>query len=141
MASLEFAFLAEFAKVETNATITAVGAGVRGVLLNPRHEQIGVYLAGCVNRAPGEEAGELTVTTVGPEGIFALERTIDMEPVEDGASDFATTVFAVRQDVPIAGEGRYEFRLSVGEEESKKIELWIKIQSDVDVDVDLRDSE
>lgn len=118
--------MAEFAKVETSATLTSVGAGLRGIAISPGAERIGVFLAGCVNRDPGEGKVELAATTVGPSDVFFLERTVDMDPVDAEPGDFSTTVFAIQLEVPVVGDGLYKVRVAIAEQEPKIIELWLK---------------
>ena len=133
MASIEFAFAAEFAKVELNGTLTSVGAGVRGLALDRDQPQFGIFIAGCVNREQSESAAEITVTIDSPDGHFSITQSMNMEAIEPGASDFATTVFAVRQEIPVSGEGKYVIRLDV-DEDSTEIDLWAKFVDTLEVE-------
>lgn len=129
MASLEFAFLAEFAKVEANATLTAVAAGLRGVACAPNAERITLFLAGGVNRQHGEGSLDLVATTIAPGELYSLERTVEMEPVDGAPGDFAVTVFAIQLEIPIVGDGRYVVRVAAGGEHPRDIDLWLKRDS------------
>ena len=126
MASIGFAFLAEFAKVEANATVTAVGVGVRGVLATSEHDEITLFLAGIVNRDLGEDETTLSVTTEGPDKIYSVTQSAVMDPARD-TTDWAVTAFALRIGIPLAGEGKYKIALDVGDSDRTEIDLWIKI--------------
>jgi hypothetical protein len=125
MAKLDFAFMAEFAKIEVNATITAVGAGIRGVGVAPRMSgSIGISLAGAVDRERGEGAATLAVVIEPPNHAYSIGPTSRLEPAP-AQGDFATTVFAVRLEFPFVGHGKYEVKISINDEHQQTLELWV----------------
>ena len=125
MATLDFAFLAEFAKVEATATITAVGAGIRGIaVLGDTGGEVLVYVAGGVDRDRGEGQASLTVTVEPPGKEYKLDQTAGMEPAP-ATGDYATTVFALGLNIPVISFGRYEIGLLLNDEQAGKLDLWI----------------
>jgi hypothetical protein len=130
MATLEFAFLAEYAKVEANATITAVGAGVRGVGVPAENGEFVIFVAGSVDRERGEGAAALTITVEAPHDKYQMSQSAAMDAAPS-TGDFATTVFAFGLNVPVVGLGKYAVRLELNETEVGNLDLWVGLAPSV----------
>lgn len=129
MGSVDFAFLAEFAKAEQHGTLTTVGAGLFGVLPSAPEMPIPVFVAGRVRQQP-KASETLGITIESPGREYSLEQSMDITAPSSGPGeqvDMTTTVFAVQIQIPIAGEGRYLVRVALGESEPFDIDLWVKL--------------
>jgi hypothetical protein len=126
MASLDFAFLAEFAKIEATATITSVGAGIKGIGVLPDPGSIQIYVAGGVSRDLGEGEATLTMTLEAPNAEYSLSRSETMSPAPT-RGDFSSTVFAIALEVPIVGYGKYQVQVAINDEVAQTLPLWIAL--------------
>lgn len=134
MASLDFAFLAEFAKVEPSATVTAVGAGIRGITLVGEGSTVQLFVAGGVDRDRGEGEASLTITVEPPAKEYSISQSAIMEPAPvEGA--YATTVFAIAIVIPIVASGRYQLLVSVNDQVEKTLDLWVTAELPPDTDL------
>lgn len=124
MASLQFAFLAEYAKVESSATLTAIGAGIRGVGVSGESGEFDIFVAGSVDRDHGEGAVMLSITLEAPKGAYRLTQSGAMEQAPD-TGEFVSTVFAFRLNVPVVGLGKYIVTLEMNDTEVHRLDLWV----------------
>lgn len=126
MASIDFVFVSQFAKVELDATITAVSAGIRGIALNSDDAQIALYLAGCVSREPGESNVTLNIDLESPDKSYLLSRSVELDATEADTGPYAITAFALQLAVPISGEGRYSIKVYAEGGDAEEAGFWVK---------------
>ena len=127
MPNIDFMFLAEFAKVEDNASITAVGAGFRGLTVVEGTREIRVYVGTRLTRSRNELPAMLSVTVDAPNDLYSIGQTTELQPV-DSDHDWASTVVVTVLRVPVVGSGEYTVRVSVSDStEPKSVPLWIAV--------------
>lgn len=109
MTTIDFAFLAEFAKLD-GGNLTAVGAGWERVVI-PRFLQdqaLQVYIAGRALTESVEEGIVLFEIITPNEGVRAqLE-------VPSSSFGMGGALFAFNAPIPLQGEGQYRVQISVG---------------------------
>jgi len=123
MASLDFVFLAEYAKLEPGSTITAVGAGIKGIRPTGDGPAVQLFVAGAVDRVPGEAEASMTITIQPETNEYSISQTISMDSAPEGL--FATTLFAIAVSIPITGSGKYNVLVAVDEQLPTAIDLWV----------------
>ncbi|MFF2296983.1 DUF6941 family protein [Arthrobacter sp. NPDC058127] len=108
MAELDYAFLAEFAKVENNQ-LTVVGASYTHVLAQTLPVNHLLYVAGRVRIAESEPAPTLSIKFRSPaEGLeIGVDSTLSTQPARPYDGKIGLT-FAVGLGVPLMAEGLYE---------------------------------
>lgn len=116
MATLDYAFLADYAKVTANGTLTSVGASwtyLQAVNLPTQHR---MSVAGRVRAKIAEDPVELRIEVKGPEELFhlgldaQLRATPGARPYGDG---YIGHLFALDMQVPLPRTGLYTVTLSV----------------------------
>ncbi|MHA7240013.1 DUF6941 family protein [Arthrobacter sp. TMS1-12-1] len=105
MADLDYAFLAEFAKVEGNK-LTAVGASYTHVQVPSLPSQHLVYVAGRIRAPEGSDAPQVTIRYVSADEAveIALEASLTVEHARPYAGRIGLT-FAMGFGVPLSAEG------------------------------------
>ncbi|MDP9904546.1 DUF6941 family protein [Arthrobacter bambusae] len=108
MAELDYAFLAEFAKVENNQ-LTVVGASYTHVYTGSLPANHILYVAGRVRSTEGEEPPVLGIKFRSPaEGLeIGVDSSLTAEEARPYAGKIGLT-FAVGLGVPLMTEGLYE---------------------------------
>ncbi|MBT1607292.1 DUF6941 family protein [Curtobacterium flaccumfaciens] len=129
MATIRFAFLAEYAKAEPTGTVTALQAGLERVTVDASSQSAPLHLASVIVQDGEGDAAQatLTVTTTAPDELYSLSQSIDLPAPQ--ASTPSTTAFAVRIDIPVVGEGIYRIDIGLGEEVAVSIPLRIDLQA------------
>lgn len=118
MASLDYAFLADYAKVEPSGTLTAIGASFTYIDVSAVPAARMIAVAGRV-RAKDDELVELDLRISGPgEGItigaaMTLEPGPQARPYGEGRLGH---LFAVNVQLPLPSEGLYTAEIKVGDE-------------------------
>ena len=125
MIEFDYAFIADFAKVEANGTLTAVGASwtfVRVARLPASHR---MAVAGRV-RAPVDVASiPFRIEVIAPENTFRmglageLKRAPDARPY--GPDLKVGHLFALDMDLALPTAGLYEVHLYVGDEHVRRL--------------------
>lgn len=116
MATLDYAFLADYAKVDANGTLTAVGASWTNLQTPSLPTQHRMSIAGRVRAKLAEGPVDLRIQIQGPEDVFhlgmdaQLEAGPDARPYGDGNIGH---LFAVDMQVPLPKAGLYTVTLSV----------------------------
>ncbi|HCB06110.1 MAG TPA: hypothetical protein PLZ93_09675 [Nocardioides sp.] len=124
MAELDYAFIADFAKVEPNGTLTAVGAS--WTFLNAREFPSAhrMAVAGRVRGSVDEEPVTLRIDVRGPNDTFRLATDsqlspqVSARPYGDGRVGL---LFALDLQVPLTSVGLYEIYISVNGVEARRL--------------------
>jgi len=124
MANLDYAFLADFAKVEPNGTLTTVGASftfVTAVALPTTHQ---MAVAGRARGGIDEDAIPLRIEIVGPDEAFQLgaEGLLLKGPhARPYGGGLIGHVFALNVQIPLSTEGLYVVNVRVGDEAPRRL--------------------
>lgn len=114
MSKIDFVFLAEFAKVEESATITAVGAGFRGLVVPEYANEIHVYVCVRILRTMDDPEASLNVTLVAPDDAYSIAQVSSLHPVAS-THRWASTVIVSKISVPVVGFGEYRIDVSLSD--------------------------
>lgn len=118
MAELDYAFLADFARVDPNGTLTAVGASWTQVLTPTVPSTHRMAVAGRVRSRLGAAAVPFTLEVQGPGESFRMQINGELRsdnhafPYGDGKIGI---IFALNLDVPLPTAGLYQVYLSLDE--------------------------
>lgn len=115
MANLDYAFLADYARVETNGTLTSIGASFTHVTAQSLPTSHRIAVAGRV-RAPLDERDiQLGIDLVGPNDSWVLRTEAVLNPTEDsrpyGDEGLIGHLFALDVQIPLPEEGLYRVNL------------------------------
>lgn len=129
-AELDYAFLAEYAKVEANK-LTAVGASYTYLFADQLPDIHLLTVAGRI-RVP-EDYGEvpLGIHVTAPDELYTLEVDTEIEQREDfhPYDGKVGLVFAVTMQIPIPVPGLYEVVLEVEGEQARRLAFEVKLNS------------
>lgn len=123
MADLDYAFLADFAKVEANGTLTSVGASftfLEAAQLPAAHR---LSVAGRVRALVGETP-DLRVDVRGPDDLFRLgvngplTHSVNARPYAEGRIGI---LFALDLQVPLPAAGLYSVGIEVDGTEVRRL--------------------
>jgi hypothetical protein len=119
VAELDYAFLAEYAKVEPGGNLTAVGASYTHLFVPAFPNQHLVSVAGRVRAAVGESPS-LRITFQTPNETFQMQADVQLNAVPDArpygpALDMVGLQFAMSFVVPLPTQGLYEVHLALDE--------------------------
>lgn len=116
MAELDYAFVADFAKVEANGTLTAIGASwtfLQAVVLPSAHR---MAVAGRIRARLGEGPIALRIDVKVPDDAFTLAVQSELGP-ETNARPYGDGrvghLFALDLQVPLPAQGRYGVEISL----------------------------
>lgn len=116
MAELDYAFLAEFAKVE-EGKLTAIGASFTELrtLRLPAHHNL--FVAGRLRSTPNADASPMEVQVAAPNGEYSITATAEFDPTRPTAvyADKVAFLFAFSLMIPLPSFGLYSVNLKVGE--------------------------
>lgn len=117
MAELDYAYLAEYATVQSGR-LTAVGASFTHLALQSFDAPIPLAVAGRIRAAEGTDQVELEIEISGP-GEFVTRADFTVAASEDARpyKGRVGIVFAANTLLPVLGTGLYEVRLSLDGEE------------------------
>ncbi|WP_435744859.1 DUF6941 family protein [Nocardioides sp. SYSU DS0663] len=109
MPEIDYAFLADFAKVEPTGTLTVVGASymfVNAPQLPTAHR---LAIAGRIRARADDGTVPIRITIAGPEGTFeiATEGELDSSTAEPYGDGYVGLLFALDLQVPLPAAGTY----------------------------------
>jgi Family of unknown function (DUF6941) len=120
MAELDYAFLADYAKVEIDGKLTAVGASYTHLFVAGFPGQHLVSVAGRVRAKIGEQP-TLRVSLVSPEELFRIDTETQLTAGEKAIPygpdlDTIGIQFALTFIMPLPKAGLYEMNLTLNDE-------------------------
>lgn len=124
MATLDYAFLADFAKVEPNGTLTSVGASftyVKAQQLPARHQ---LAVAGRVRAHIDESDIPLRIRATGPDETFTMgtDGLLTSGPnLMPYGSGWVGHLFALNIELPLPALGLYTVTVQVGDGEPRRL--------------------
>lgn len=124
MADLDYAFIADFAKVESNGTLTAVGASWTHLRARSIPSSHRMAVAGRVRARVDEGPVTIRIDLAGPEGSFRLAADAPLQPVlgvQSYGDGYIGLLFALDVQVPLPKHGLYTIMISVNGEESRRL--------------------
>ncbi|MCU1408451.1 MAG: hypothetical protein JWM23_531 [Microbacteriaceae bacterium] len=128
---MDFVFLAEWARAERDATITAASAGISAVAV-ASNEPVEVFVAGRFSRDRADGSHEFVMDLKGPDGSLAVSSSVTLPAAMDGEPwpeerTEGHLAFSLRVPMPIVVSGRYEVQLKVDDEQSGTLPLRVHI--------------
>lgn len=124
MAELDYAFLADFAKVEPNGTLTTVGASFTFVTTRQLPAAHRMAVAGRVRGLVGEEPIPFRIEIVGPDGSFRIGAESELTPgptARPYGEGFLGHLFALDLAIPLPQVGLYVVNVSVSGEHARTL--------------------
>lgn len=126
MAELDYAFLADYARVESNGTLTAVGASwthLRPARLPGSHH---FYVAGRIRTRLQEPPTDLRIALIGPLEAYRLETSLPLQ-ADPNATPYGEGwlghVFAFEVGAPLTAAGMYVVELSIEGETVRRLKF------------------
>lgn len=122
MAELDYAYLAEYARVDPPGAITAVGASYTHIFVPTFPGQHLLSVAGRIRTVVGE--GSLTLgIAVRFEAAFELKVELPILEADNARpyNDKVGRLFAITTVVPLPGPGLYEVDLSIDGENVRRL--------------------
>lgn len=120
MANLDYAFLADYARVEPNGTLTSIGASFTYVNAQSLPTNHRMAVAGRVRARIEERDIQLGVELVGPNESYVLRAGAELNPGDNvrpyGEERFVGHLFALDVQVPLPSAGVYLINLSLAGE-------------------------
>lgn len=116
MAEIDYAFLADFAKVEANGSLTVVGASwthLTARILPAAHR---MAVAGRIKARADEDPIQLSVTVSGPEGTFQITTQGELTARPDSVTygdGWVGHLFALDLQIPLPAPGLYTVNVEV----------------------------
>ncbi|MGW5289488.1 DUF6941 family protein [Rhodococcus pyridinivorans] len=127
MAELDYAYVAEFAKVE-GGTLSAIGASYTAVQADSLPTTHVFACAGRVRLAAGEEPAEIRVRIVAPGKDYELVATGIVDPESGTEYDNKVAgVFAFTNSIPLRVEGLYEVFVEINGEEVRRLAFEVRV--------------
>lgn len=129
MAELDYAFLAEYAKVE-GGTLSALGASYTQIAVARLPSQHLLYVAGRV-RAPLGENPDLSLTIKSPQGRFELSISFgapdlsDVRPYDGKVG----VLFAANVPIPLIDTGLYQVLLHLDGQQVRRLAFEVEVIS------------
>lgn len=111
MAELDYAFLADFARVEPNGTLTAVGASWTHLWVTQLPSVHRMAIAGRVRAAVSEGRIPVRVEIIDPEGSTIVSTDFGLEAGEGSLpydGDRLGHLFAIETVIPIVSHGKFK---------------------------------
>jgi hypothetical protein len=131
MAMIDYAFLADFAKVEPNGTLTAVGASFTFIEVGGLPAGHLLAVAGRV-RGVIDETVDLTLEIKGPDDAFRIGANLQLEP-GPGSRPYGDGkighLFAINVQIPLPTAGLYTVELSTGKS-SRRLAFEVTVPSE-----------
>lgn len=128
MARLQYALLAEFAKVDAGGLLTVVGAGFDRVAAQalPAHQAIAVGLRALL--AQDEAEAPLRVMLRPPEGLTLRFETV-LRPAPDARphGGYIGVAMAINLTVPLMVPGAYHLSIAVDGEEQQELSFEVEV--------------
>lgn len=127
VAELDYAYIAEFAKVE-GGTLSAIGASYTEVQADSFPTTHIFACAGRVRLAAGEDPAEIRVRIVAPEKDYELVATGIVDPESGTEYDSKVAgVFAFTNSIPLRVEGLYEVFVEINGEEVRRLAFEVRV--------------
>ncbi|TIC84112.1 hypothetical protein [Nocardioides sp. GY 10127] len=124
MARIDYAFVADFAKVEPSGTLTVVGASWTFVTATEFPSAHRMAVAGRVRAALSEGAVELLIAVQGPNDSFRIEGGATLVSTDAaapyGPDNAVGYLFALELTVPLLEEGLYEIFVDLPEHDEHR---------------------
>lgn len=126
MAEIDYVFIADFAKVQPNGTLTAVGVGWTHVEVRSLPTLHRVSVAGRVRAKLAEGAIEIRVSITAPGAEFtvqaegSLEAGPDARPYAEGRIGH---LFAVDLQLPLPMPGLYTVLVELADGDSREVKF------------------
>lgn len=122
MAELDYAYLAEFARVEANS-VTAVGASFTQVVVPAIPWQGRVTLVARIRMGQHDGAVPVGVQVAPPDGSFDLQFSADVAPGAEVRpyGGKVGLLFSLELPVPFPAAGLYVVRLSIAGEHVRRL--------------------
>jgi hypothetical protein len=128
VAELDYAFIAEYAKVEPGGKLTTVGASYTHLIVSAVPAQHLLAVAGRI-RAAENELPDVTVSIVSPGGRFKISLELSMSDASgirpyDGKIGI---LFAANTLVPLLEPGLYEVFIAVDGQEARRLAFDVEV--------------
>lgn len=125
--SLEFAFLAEWARAEEGATLTAASAGITSVNAT-KDEPFILYVAGAFRRTDGDPGHEFRLELTGPDGKTLFSNSAQLLPAGTGDGfGIGRVAFAIRLPISTNHPGQFSITLFIEDSQVAVLPLTIAI--------------
>lgn len=124
MPDLDFAFLADYAKVEPTGTLTAVSASwthIEAMQLPAMHR---MAIAGRIRARMDDPPIAVRVEIVGPDDAFRIAAGFSLTPRPDArpyGDGHIGHLFAVDTSIPLPTEGLYEVLILIDDEPARRL--------------------
>jgi len=131
LARLDYALLAEFARVDHGGLLTVVGGGFTQVNVTSLPAQRQLYVAMRLLLAANEDGAEVTFTVRPPDGRYkinlagAVERPVNASAIKGEIG----VMLATGVGVPLPVDGRYEVQITVNGESSSQLPFVVHVLS------------
>ena len=124
MAVLDYAFVADFAKVEPNGTLTAIGASWTFVQANTLPSVHRMAVAGRIRGKVGEVPIAIRVDVWGPDDTFRLAAEAQLGPSTKArpyGDGFVGHLFALDLQIPLPAVGLYVIYIDLDGERARRL--------------------
>lgn len=124
MAELDYAFLADFAKVEPNGTLTAVGASWTHLVSPELPAAHRMAVAGRIRAEIDEGAVGLRIDVHGPDGVFKLAAGSELVPgvaSRPYGAGLVGLLFALDLQIPLPIAGMYTIYIEINGEQARRL--------------------
>lgn len=130
MAVLEYAFLAEYIRLDPSGTWSALGAAFSNITAASLPAQQPLSIGGRVLLDDDEDVARVRFTITGPDDTFRLvteAMTAPVQVADDAEPDEPRAVmFAAMGVIPLATAGRYTVEVQAGDGPSQT--LWFRVK-------------
>ena len=130
MAELDYAFLAEYAKVDERK-LTAIGASYTHMRFKQLPATHFLSIAGRI-RAKINERPSLAIRAISPNNAFEIKFEVPIEELSEASAynDFVGILFAVNGPIPIFETGLYEVKIELDGEVVRTLKFEAEVRPD-----------
>lgn len=116
MTELDYAFVADYARVEPNGTLTAIGASWTHLWVSEMPTVHRLSVAGRVRATAAESSVPMRIEVLGPDGEVVVGTDFELQ-VGEGVTPYRDNriglLFAIEAVLPILDVGRFQVRVLV----------------------------
>lgn len=124
MAQLDYALLAEHARLEPGGTVSLLGASFSQLVVPAVPAQVPLAVVGRVLFSVGEGSQALLLTILGPDDLFRVTLDTEVDTPSDPVPGVGPAVsFVISLMLPLPAEGVYSIQLALEGAVSKTMEF------------------
>jgi hypothetical protein len=135
MAQLQYAYLAEHARLDPQGTVSVLGGGFNRLQVPRVPSTVGLSVVGSFKFEQGDDVHAIRLTIVGPNESFRVSFDTEIDPAgpeaKEGAETYVTYVtFVANGLIPVPRAGAYQVLVQTEDGEPFRIPLLIIAPSD-----------